>query len=78
MVDCSTELPWAEKMHRIEVGDVDSPRVGRRTLGTILLHVHSKETHVDAIHLFKGKQSLRSVRELVREVTAFHESNTQK
>jgi hypothetical protein len=74
VIDCRSELAWSEKVHRVQVSDVHPPGVRRWTLGSVLLHVHAKEAHVRAVHLFECEQRFGSVGKLVRQLTRVDES----
>ncbi len=39
------------------------------TVGPILLHVHAKEAHIHTVNLLKDEQGLRTVQELLRELS---------
>lgn len=74
MIDSCSELSRPEEVDRVQVGNVDSPRVWTGTLRAILLDVHAKETDIGAVHLLKRKQSLGSVGELIWQVTRVHKA----
>jgi hypothetical protein len=45
---------------RVEIGNVDTPRVGSRTLRPVLLDVHSKETNVRPVDVLKCEKGFGS------------------
>ena len=72
MVDGSSEVSWFEEVDGVEVGDVDAPGVGLRTLGAVLLHVHPKEADVHSVLLLEGEHRASPVREVVQHVASVH------
>ena len=69
MVDECPEVFGVEEVDTVQVGDVDPPGVGSRTIRAVLLDMEAEETDFTAINLFKDKQSFCPVGELLREVT---------
>ena len=62
-------MSWFEEVDGVNVGYVDTPSIGLRTLGPILLDVHTKEADVNSILLLKGEQSTCTIGEVVYHVT---------
>ena len=58
-----------ERFHRLSQTVASlSPCVREVALRSVLLHMHAKETHVDAVNLLKDKHRLRSVGKLLWEL----------
>ena len=58
MVHGRAQLLRPEKEYRVEVGNVDTPGVRHRTVGSVLLHVHAEEADIGAIDLFERENGL--------------------
>jgi hypothetical protein len=43
LVDNSAVTFWLEVLHAVEVGNIDSSSIGRRTILTVFVDVHGKE-----------------------------------
>ena len=54
MVDTCPEVSGLEKVDSVQDINVNPSGVGGRTIRTIFLHKHTKETDVNAIDLLKG------------------------
>lgn len=74
VVDCCPKLSRLEEVHRIKIGNVNSPRVGWRTLATVLLDMHAKEADIGAVNLFESEQCFGSIRKLPRHIAVVNET----
>lgn len=72
VVDGGPEVSRLEEVHAVQVGDVHSPLIGRRTVRAVLLHVHAKEAHIGAVDVFERKQGFHSVREGLGHFAVVH------
>lgn len=63
MVDSSSEVSRFEEVHTVQVRDVHSSLIGRRTVRAVLLNMHAEKTHVCSIDGLKCKQGFHPVRE---------------
>ncbi|KAF3846736.1 hypothetical protein F7725_003814 [Dissostichus mawsoni] len=74
---CSDESRL-EEVNAVQVGDVNSPLVGRRTVGAVLLDVHPEKTHVSSVDILECKQGFHPVGEGGAHLPAVHKPGAVK
>ena len=65
VVDARPEVSRREEVNRVQVGNVNSSSVWRRTFGPVFLNVHAEEADVNSVDLFVSEQRPGSVGEVV-------------
>jgi len=78
VIDRRPEVPRPEKVDWVEVGDVNSARVGHGRVGAVLLNVHAEEADVHAVNLLEGEESAGAVREGLAHLAGVDKSGKVK
>ena len=78
MVDGGTQVTGLEEMNTVQVRDVNSACVWLWALRAIFLHMHSKETHIHSINLFKSKHGFCTVWKGLRKHSSIIPNNTNQ